>query len=522
MARVSSDEQALGYSLGVQEEAMRRYCAFHDIEVIKFYSEDHSAKNFDRPEFIRFLEFAKANKNTIDYLMFTSWDRFSRNITDAFVMIRRMKKLGIEPRAIEQPLDFSIPESKAMLAIYLAIPEIDNDRRSIKIKGGVRAALKAGRWSRRAPFGYVNKRDEDNKPVIIPGENAYLIQYLFEEVAKGRIHMEVRQEVKSKGLKISRNGFSTMLRNPVYMGKIIVPACDDEPEVQIEGVHDGIITESLYYKVQVVLDGNRIKRNTPKSTKRRPELLLRGSLCCSNCGHRLTGSRAKNGRGTIYFYYHCNNCRKVRFRADMANELVKQILEEFKFKKSAKKLYDAIVKVLLKGTTGQRIKRVQILKENISTQKERLENLQDMLMDGKLSLSDYNSMRGRVDKANSIMEMELAEIRSVKSSWEKFLNQGVHIITNMSEFYRKTDLKGKEQFLSSIFPEKLEIYKNKCRTNRINEVLRLILLIDNELPGLKKGKLTRNLELSPQVELEGFEPSSRQSANTPSTCLALS
>jgi hypothetical protein len=40
MSRVSSDEQAKGYSLDVQEETLKRYCENHDIEIIgsKSYS----------------------------------------------------------------------------------------------------------------------------------------------------------------------------------------------------------------------------------------------------------------------------------------------------------------------------------------------------------------------------------------------------------------------------------------------------------------------------------------------------
>ena len=70
-------------------------------------------------------------------MLVTTWDRFSRNVTDSFLMIRQLKEMGIEVQAIEQPIDFSIPESKAMLVINLVFPEIDNDRRSIKIRGGI-------------------------------------------------------------------------------------------------------------------------------------------------------------------------------------------------------------------------------------------------------------------------------------------------------------------------------------------------------------------------------------------------
>jgi len=56
----------------------------------------------------------------------TKWDGFSRNAGDAYQMINILSTLGVEPQAIEQPLDISIPENKLMLAIYLAQPEVEN------------------------------------------------------------------------------------------------------------------------------------------------------------------------------------------------------------------------------------------------------------------------------------------------------------------------------------------------------------------------------------------------------------
>ncbi|MBK7572812.1 MAG: hypothetical protein IPI10_14760 [Bacteroidetes bacterium] len=39
-------------------------------------------------------------------------------------MIGILKKLGIQPCAIEQPLDMAVSENKAMLAFYLALPKL--------------------------------------------------------------------------------------------------------------------------------------------------------------------------------------------------------------------------------------------------------------------------------------------------------------------------------------------------------------------------------------------------------------
>jgi site-specific DNA recombinase len=73
----------------------------------------------------------RKEKKQIDFVLFTKWDRFSRNTGDAYQMISLLRKLGVEPQAIEQPLDISIPENKMMLAFYLAAPEVENDRRTL-------------------------------------------------------------------------------------------------------------------------------------------------------------------------------------------------------------------------------------------------------------------------------------------------------------------------------------------------------------------------------------------------------
>ena len=74
MSRVSSEEQARGYSLDVQEESLLKYCTRNNITVLHKFREDHSAKDFNRPEFKKFLEYAKKNKGRIDLLLITSWD----------------------------------------------------------------------------------------------------------------------------------------------------------------------------------------------------------------------------------------------------------------------------------------------------------------------------------------------------------------------------------------------------------------------------------------------------------------
>lgn len=81
----------------------------------------------------------------VDFVLITKWDRFSGNQRDALQEIKSFSDLGIEVNAAKQWIDFSIPHNKMMLSIYLAIPEIDNDVRSINTRMGMRRSLKEGR-----------------------------------------------------------------------------------------------------------------------------------------------------------------------------------------------------------------------------------------------------------------------------------------------------------------------------------------------------------------------------------------
>jgi site-specific DNA recombinase len=136
------------------------------IKVRQISIEDYSAKTFLRPEWKKLMVYLRRNKGSSDLLLFIKWDRFSRNTSDAYQMIATLKKLGVEPQAIEQPLDLNVPENKMLLAVYLASPEIENDRRGQSTKAGIRRAKKDGRWMGKAPKGYANKVRDDGTRYI--------------------------------------------------------------------------------------------------------------------------------------------------------------------------------------------------------------------------------------------------------------------------------------------------------------------------------------------------------------------
>ena len=304
--RVSTDEQAdKGYSQRNQEEVLRRYCEHRNITVRKVIFEDHSAKTFNRPEWKRLLTFLKKSRGRgVDKILFTKWDRFSRNAGDAYQMINTLRKLGIEPQAIEQPLDLEVPENKMMLAIYLAAPEVENDRRALNISQGMRRALKEGRHLRKAPYGYIN-RMEGSKKFIAPVEPAATMMKKAFHLILEDYHpiKHIWEQLKDKGMRLGRSQFYNAVRNPVYCGKIYVPAHKDEEEQFVNGQHEALVSEGDFFRAQNILEAAERKEYRPRGIVDE-HLPLRGFLICPECGKILTGSGSR-GRSKRYYYYHC-------------------------------------------------------------------------------------------------------------------------------------------------------------------------------------------------------------------------
>jgi len=329
--RVSTDEQAdKGYSQRNQEETLRRYCEINSIQVRKAVFEDHSAKNFKRPQWDNLLTDLKKQKGKSDLILFTKWDRFSRNAGDTYQMISTLRRLGVEPQAVEQPLDLSIPENKMMLAFYLAAPEVENDRRALNVFHGMRRAKKEGRWMATAPIGYINNISESGRKYISPKEpEASIMKWIFREVSKGIYAADqIRKEANKKGLKCERSNFWNLIRNPIYCGKIVVSKFKDEETTLVQGQHEPLISESLFYEVQDILNGKKRHTRLGTSISTHDAFPLRGFLVCTECGRTLTAS-ASRGTGGFYYYYHCISACGVRLKADNANSLFVRELKKY-------------------------------------------------------------------------------------------------------------------------------------------------------------------------------------------------
>ncbi len=520
--RVSTDEQNNGYSPADQKDKLIRYCEHQDINVVGLYHDDESGKSFNRPEWKKIMAYLKLNKGKVDYIYFLKWDRFSRNAPEAYAELSKLNKLGVEARAMEQPLNLEIPEQKVLLAIYLTTPEVDNDRRALNIFHGIRRARKEGRWMGSRPLGYRNARDQFNKPVIVPegGLQEELVKKAFQDFSTGLYSTEeLRKKYTKLGLKTSKNGFWNLLRNKAYIGKILVPAYKNEPDLWVDGIHEGLINETVFYACQDVIEGR--KRKVPPQFKTiRAEFPLRGFLECPQCGKSLTASTSK-GRNGYYSYYHCMHGCPERHKAEDINHAFEKLLKSFEFEEGPMMLLSEILKKKYADQNRSNKAEIDAIKREIDRLDQRSKNARALMLDGDITAEDYKIMKKEIDETLQRLNVEHHKSHREIVDLDKKLDHMIRTLSNLVNLYEQGDVEIKRKLIGSIFPNKMVYEKNSVRTVELNPAVELIFSNVKRSRGRKKRKHTDFGVLSHRVEPEGFEPSSKRRVFKLSTCLFL-
>lgn len=508
--RVSTDEQAFGFSLRDQDSRLVEYCQKNGYIIAATFEDDFTGKTFQRPGFQKMLAFAKSNK--VDEILFIKWTRFSRDTTDAYVMIRELRKQGIGVQAIDEPIDFDIPQSKFMLGLYLTFGEVDNDMRADATTRGIRRALKEGKWVNRAPLGYLNKRNEHNKPVLIVDESKReLVKQLFELMATGEMSQDqIRLKLWKQGLKIAKTRLSIMLRNPVYCGNLYIKSYKKEEQQTVKGIHEPIISETLFYRVQEIMQANR--RVKVKKYKRVDDRFpLNGFLYCEH-EHKMTFSTSRGRHGGMFNYYHCaNHLHCERCRASEANESFIEHLSKFKADQRRVGHFRKIYEFLTKQDGNA----ISITQRSISQQEQRIEILQDKLIDGLIPDAEYKQIRSRYESELFNLKSKVQFIQQREAEANSDIEHTTKLLTNLQEYYTTASTEGKQAIIICVFTPKARVYfdveTKTCRTPVVDPYISVVLNTDN---GFREGKV---LSLN-QYEGENLSVARKEQIVEPFAC----
>lgn len=464
-----SDEDQSNYSLEDQAALLNEFCKRYQIKVVASFSDDgYSAKSFARPGWKQMLDFAKAHRGAADLLLFKDWSRFSRaeNMGETYFQIANLNRLGLEPQAVTQQVDLTIPESYHLLSIYITSPMVENLRRANNIKRGRRRALKTGRWVGRAPFGYKNTRDENNAPVItIEPHSARIIRRIFESYLKGESPVMIIHRAYREGLKVKHNSaFERIILNPLYCGLITVHPWNEEKGETVKGIHEPIISEQLFQLCKSKWLGD----TGPRPRVEDDRMPLRGVLRCDHCGQVMTGGRSRGKSGKHWFYYRCLRCKGENHSAIKAHDQVREILNAISFSPAhIEKLIREVDREMKETLAGHREEIVRLRKE-FKVLQDKQRSLEEKYIGNTISFEVYEKYDSRFRIEGAELSSRISEIDLDGLDIIELYKAALPKMKNLYLIYETCDLETRQEFLRLIFPGGLFKGKGYNRTPLLN------------------------------------------------------
>jgi len=474
--RVSTEDQAQnGVSLEQQKKACLEYALNHDIEIIKLFHDDGvSAKTVNRKGLQELLSYCSKNYKNLDSVIVYKIDRLSRNVKDYATILMALEELKIKFISATETVD-KTPSGKLIGTIMASFAQFDNDVRSERVSSCMLEKIKQGIWCYKAPLGYLNKRDEQNRAIItIDRPRAEIIKMAFDKFSTGAYQMEeIRQLMIKAGFKSWKNKELTnqttfkILTEKFYLGIMTVKG------QEYQGTHEQLIDENTFYKCQkYIKTGN--KGDNISDSRANETFLLKHFILCPHCERPLTACMSKSKSGKLYPFYKCYNKDCHGLKSISKDKLEDEFNDYLKRLTPSEPWLDYFRKVLLdvfqekRGKLNNNLKLAQEKMLKLQTEKAKLIEMKkkDLLDD-----EDFKNEMYKTKQEISETQATACDQPKDKKNLFKAVDKVFKVLVNLATIYRKADYQDKLKLQSLIFTEKPIFDFSGNRTPKISLIL---------------------------------------------------
>ncbi len=305
-------------TLDAQREACEAYVASQRAEgwkAIKTQYNDggFSGGNMDRPALQKLLVDIKAGK--VDIVVVYKIDRLTRSLMDFAKLVEIFDEHEVTFVSVTQSFNTTTSMGRLTLNVLLSFAQFEREVSAERIRDKFAASKKKGMWmGGNPPIGYEVK----DRKLIINKEGAKAARHLFDRylalgcVAKLKKDLDTqgivsRTRISRRGSKLggkpySRGALYSILKNPIYIGKI------RHKDKLYDGKHDPIIDQETWDKVQKLLGHGT---GSVRSHKKTLQMNLLKGLLFDIDGTPYSPVGAKK-KAKLYRYYVSQNLLQYR------------------------------------------------------------------------------------------------------------------------------------------------------------------------------------------------------------------
>lgn len=504
--RISNEDQS-NFSLSGQEKMNQDYANKHGIHILKTFTDDgYSAKNFNRPQWKELETALSKNKNKVDYLIITKYDRLIRNAAEGLAFIEKLEsKWNIKLLSVMENffIDPHSPFFFKLRADLLVTAEFERRVISDRTKFGVWSAKSQGRFIGVAPFGYDNARDEKDKPIIIINDSEKeTVKQIFNDFLNGVSFPLIIRKAKLNGFTLNgHDALTRLLSNHVYAGLLIVPSYKDEPQKIVKASHEPIIDEDTFWKSYYMLN-DKIKPQGPKVIDE--NLPLRGFLLCPSCEKHHTGGKSK-GKLNYYYYYWCKRCKNQMYNAEKVHEWLTEILNGLSLKTEYVRALKIETEKQFEEAMKDRANKLKKVEKDYTELSTKINSLEEKYINDKIQHETYVKWHSTFSRDLNGKRIELQELTKNENDVWRIFENNLQYLTDINWIYNQASTEDKQPYLKHIFPGFLTKEKQGGRTPYLNKMFECNLQNIKHLIRVERmGELTINAN-SPVCSPNGIE-----------------
>ncbi|HFF6618485.1 TPA: recombinase family protein [Listeria monocytogenes] len=399
--RVSTQEQIENYSIQAQTEKLTALCRSKDWDVYDIFIDGgYSGSNMNRPALNEML----SKLHEIDAVVVYRLDRLSRSQRDTITLIEEyFLKNNVEFVSLSETLDTSSPFGRAMIGILSVFAQLERETIRDRMVMGKIKRIEAGlplTTAKGRTFGY----DVIDTKLYINEEEAKQLQLIYDIFEEEQSITFLQKRLKKLGFKVrTYNRYNNWLTNDLYCGYVSY-----KDKVHVKGIHEPIISEEQFYRVQEIF--SRMGKN-PNMNKESASL-LNNLVVCSKCGlgfvHRRKDTVSR-GKKYHYRYYSCKTykhthelekCGNKIWRADKLEELIIDRVNNYSFASRNVDKEDEL----------------DYLNEKLKIEHAKKKRLFDLYINGSYEVSELDAMMADIDAQINYYEAQIEANEELKKN----------------------------------------------------------------------------------------------------------
>ena len=453
-ARKSSEnEDKQVASVPSQIEELKKLSHEMKLNIVEIFTEEKSAKAPGRPVFSRMIE--DIHKGRAEGIICWKLDRLARNPIDGGTISWMLQQSIIRHIQTFQR-GYHPTDNVLMMNLEFGMANQFILDLSVNTKRGQRNKIQQGWLPHKPPVGYVNNLyNQPDKPPIYPDPFSFpLMKKTWAILLETRCSLEklfdTAQEMGLKmdrGVKISRNNFYRLFRNPFYYGSFL---WNDEV---YPGKHEPMITKADFDLAQRIIDG----RSFPRAKTH--VFAFTGLMRCGECGAFITAEEKtkhqKNGNTHHYTYYRCTrrikrDCSEPPIRSDKLEGQILNVLGKITIPPQFK---EWAIKQLKEEHGKEKIDRddiTQAHRHNLDTCTKKLDALFNMRLNEEIGPEEYARKKNDLMQEKQKYEGLIADTQDRIETWLKKAEEVFSFAQTAQKRFETGTLEDKRYVLSCL------------------------------------------------------------------------